>query len=312
MKKDSLNSSRILLGAALGATVLFTASCSSDDDVSAVGTDAQVALQITGGISAQTRASDSSWDAGDQIGIYMYYAGTSDIAEEIENIPYTTSDGTSIFTPVSSTIYFPVDGSNVDFTAWYPYADVETWTADLTDQSSQAAIDLLTAEAKSGTTVYNKNQPTVALSFQHMLTKLEVNISAGEGISTDDLAGTTVQITGQVSTVTYDPGYSIAAGYVQQLATIDLLTTADGTYAEAILCPDDVATAYSTDRGRQLVFTLGSTGEIFRYDIDGDKSFNTGEKNIYNITINRIGLEVTATIEDWTDGNNGGEEGSAE
>ncbi len=308
MKRNTFGKTRLLLGAALCAMAAISAGCGKDGGEPAP--DAGTAVRITGGIAAQTRASDSSWDAGDQIGIYMYYAGTTDIAEATENVPYTTADGTSAFTPAGLTIYYPVDGSSVDFTAWSPYADVEERTADLTDQSSQEAIDLMTAEALSGTTAYSKENPDVALSFRHRLTKIVVNVSAGNGISESDLAGTKVQITQQVSAVTYAPAAAIAYG--QQLATIDLLTSADGTFAEAILCPDDVATAYSTDRGRQLVFTLGSTGEIFYYSIDADKSFNAGEKNIYNITVNRVSLDVTATIVDWTDGNGGGEDGSAE
>ncbi len=318
MKKKSSGRPGFLL--ALCSIVLLTAGCSKDSSENPAGAespDARVALQLTGGISAQTRASDGAWDAGDRIGIYMLYAGTADIAEEVENIPYTTADGTSAFTPVSTVIYFPVNGSNVDFRAWYPYSSSAgsfLWMADLTDQSSQESIDLMTAKAPSDTesTVYNKEQPKVALSFQHLLTKLEVNIAAGEGISQDDLAGLTVQITEQVSMVTYEPSTDLI-GYMQQLVTIPLLITEDGTFAEAILCPDDLADYYSTDRGRQLTFTLNNEAqETFYYNIDADKSFKTGEKNIYNITINRVSLDVTATVEDWIDGNNGGEDGSAE
>ncbi len=308
--KNMNNSARFLLATALCAATLFAAGCSKDTEPSATtGNDGRVALQLTGGISAQTRAAGSSWDAGDQIGIYMYDAGTNDIAEVAENIPYVTSDGANTFSPVGTIIYFPVDGGNVDFYAWYPYAAVEEWVANLTDQSSQEAIDLMTAEALSNaeTKVYHKDQPKLELTFQHRLSKLEVTIKAGNGIETTDLQGLKVEITNQTNAVTYAPG-TRTLGCSQDLATVPLLMMEDGSFGEAILCPNDLAAA---TEARQLVFTL-SNGEIFYYDIDGTKSFGSGVKNIYNITINRVSLEVTASIEDWAEGNGGGEEGSAE
>ena len=59
------------------------------------------------------------------------------------------------------------------------------------------------------------------------------------------------------------------------------------------------------------MFTL-TTGEVFHWDIPNTKSFNAGEKNIYTISINRTGLEVTSEITDWAAGNGNGETGSAQ
>ncbi len=316
--KDKFNKSGIWLGVLLCALALLPAGCSNDNEPVTDNSDGRVALQLTGGISVHTRAYDGAWDADDQIGIYMFAAGKEVIAEGAENIPYRLKKGeTKVFEPAGTTIYFPVDGSNVDFRAWYPYANTgdKAWSADLRDQSSQKTLDLMTAEAKSDTgeggTVYNKEQPKVKLLFNHQLTKLVVNIGSGAGISPADLEGLTVEITQQVSTAIYKPA-SRGLDYKEELVSIPLLTKADGTFAEAILFPDDLATAYGTDRGRQMVFTLEKTGEKFYYDIDRNKSFNAGEKNIYHITVNRTELEVTAEIEDWAPGNNEGEPGSAE
>lgn len=316
--KDKFNKPGIWLGLLLCALAFLPAGCSNDNELATDNPDGRVALQLTGGISIQTRAYDDTWDAGDHIGIYMYNAGKETIVEGAENIPYRLKKGeTKAFEPAGTTIYFPVDGSNVDFHAWYPCKDVAggEWTANLKKQSSQKALDLMTAGVKSNTgkngKVYNKEQPKVALEFHHRLTKLVVNIDNGVGISPADLKGLTMEITQQVSTAIYEPDYD-ALGYEEELVTIPLSMNADGTFAEAILFPDDLARAYGTDRGRQLVFTLKNTGEKFYYYINDNKSFNAGEKNIYHITVNRTGLEVTAEIEDWTEGNGDGNPGSAE
>ena len=310
---------QMLLGAALCITMFLSAGCAGDGvpEDGDSNPDGRVALQVSGGINVQTRAHDAQWDKDDQIGIYMYAAGTTTIAEGVNNIPYELADvGNSKFAPSGTTIYFPIDGSNVDFHVWYPYTDVTAgaWTADLTDQSSQAALDLMTADAKSDTqeggTVYNKEKFIVALKFSHRLSKLVLNITPGTGISAADLEGLKVELTQQWKTVSYDPEYE-AIGFTEELATIPLLTKANGTFAEAILFPDDL-TRKTLTTGRQLVFTLKSTNEVFRWDIPAAKSFNAGDKNIYDITINHRTLDVTATISDWNKGNGNGESGSAE
>lgn len=318
-KKNFIRAGRLpgmLLGAAFCTVLLLPAGCSNDNETSVTDSDGRVPLQVSGGISVQTRAHDAQWDKDDQIGIYMFAAGKIDIAEGAANIPYKKTDAGDGFTPVNNPIHFPIDGSNVDFHAWYPYNDVagSVWTADLTDQRQQAALDLMVADVKSSTqeggAVYNKKHPAVRLNFEHCLTKLVLNITNGNGISTDDLKGLKVEITKQWKTVTYDPEFD-AIGFVQELAPVSLLTKADGTFAEAILFPDDL-TGQSLTAGRELVFTLQGSSEKFYWPIPNDKSFNSGEKNLYNITINRNTLDVTAGISDWNQGNGNGESGSAE
>lgn len=315
MEKKNFIKTGVWLGMLLCAGVLLPAGCTNDSAPEDGNSDGRVALQVTGGIHVQTRAHDTKWDKNDQIGIYMFAAGSTTVLEGVENIPYKTGAGDGMFAPSGTAIYFPIDGSNVDFRAWYPYQDVaEEWTADLTDQSSQAALDLMTADAKSNTepggTTYSKNQPSVRLNFSHRLTKLVLNITGGKGVSDAELAGLTVKITRQWKTALYDPDID-GIGFEEASADITLLTKADGKFAEAILFPDDL-THKALTVGRQLVFTL-TTGEVFHWNIPDAKSFNAGEKNIYTISINRTGLEVTSEITDWTAGNGaGGETGSAQ
>lgn len=318
-KKNFIRAGRLpgmLLGAAFCTILLLPAGCSNDSEISVSDSDGRVPLQVSGGINVLTRAHDAQWDKDDLIGIYMYAAGKTDIAEEAANIPYKKTDTGDGFTPVNNPIHFPIDGSNVDFHAWYPYNDVtgSDWTVDLTDQRQQAALDLMVADVKSSTqeggTVYNKEHPAVRFNFEHRLTKLVLKITNGIGIKADDLKGLKVEITKQWKTATYDPEFDVI-GFVQELAPVTLLTNADGTSSEAILFPDDL-TGQSLTTGRELVFTLQGSNEKFYWSVPDDKSFNSGEKNIYTITINRTSLDVTSTITDWTQGNGSGESGSAQ
>lgn len=299
------------------AVAALLAGCSNDTDTD-TGNDARVSLQVSGGINIRTRAQDKDWDKGDAIGIYMVNAGSTDIAEESENRRYITAEGDGKFSPApGKTIYFPIDGSTTDFLAYYPFEAAltnGTFPVDVSSQTDQTAIDLMTAKTVStADKPLDKDHYKVSLAFTHRLTKLSLTIAAGNGIAAKDLAGLKVEITNQRAKGTYSPLSETFSVTSEPVQTIALNTTASGNSSVAILLPTTEPEGINPIvAGRQFVFTLAETGEVFRWDIPDGKSFKQGDKNIYDITINRTSLDVTATIIDWNEGNEGGEPGSAE
>ena len=95
-----------------------------------------------------SRAYDTSWEANDVIGVFML-ANNSDKNVLATNIPYATSKGDGYFVSKNSPIYYPEDNSAVDFIAYYPYSetisDYKNYPIDLSNQTKQNAIDLMTA-----------------------------------------------------------------------------------------------------------------------------------------------------------------------
>lgn len=310
----AFRSAAVFRATAFCATVFLLAGCGNDNESATTdGNDSRVPLEVTGGISAQTRAADAAWAASDAIGIYMLKSGTTDIAESAANRRYTTAAGDGRFSAAdaAASIYYPIDGSKVDFLAYYPHsasgvADGK-YALDLSDQSHLPAIDLMSASV----TGKDKSAPGVAFNFHHLLTKLELVNTPGTGINTSELEGMTVKITGQRTAASYDILFE-ALDVADATATLTLNTSADGKKSAAILLPNTETAVNPIVPGRQLVFTLKTGGEKFYWNIPDDKSFNAGEKNIYTITINRSGLEVTSSITDWTSGNGTGEEGNAQ
>ena len=300
-----MNRQNILMAAA----ILLLAGCSSDEQTTGESGD-RVALQVTSGI--QSRAIGNNWQADDAIGIYMYEAGTTTLSEWTENRKYTTSDGGNAFTATADqTIYFPVDGSKVDFYAYYPHQaefnDNGEAVFDVSDQTIQPSFDLMTASLSSAAEApLDKNHPAVAFRFNHRMTRLELNITAGTGIASAALEGLKVEITNQRTEGLFDPSFDAHGVNLGPVKTVTMLTAADGLTASAILIPCGDASHYNPVRtGRELIFTLAKTGEVFRWAIPDEKAFNEGDRNIYNITIRRTGLDVTATIKDWNKVENG-------
>lgn len=301
------------------AAMALTA-CSNEETINEGATNDRVALQVTSGI--QTRAIGSTWQKDDAIGIYMLKAGGTVIAENATNKRYTTDAESNAFKAEDyETIYFPVDGSDVDFIAYYPQQTLTdgSMTINVSSQTSLPKIDLMTAKVQSADSKkYNKSQPNVAFNFSHKLTKIELNIAYGTGLTAKDLEGLTVEITNQRTKASYTPlTETLTLNTDQTPQAVTFNTAENGMTAEAILLPNSEVFNPQI-ANRQLVFTLKNPGvdgktEVFRWSIIDEKDFKAGERNIYNITINRTGLTVTATIEDWNPGNGlNGEGGSAE
>lgn len=291
------------------AALLLLAGCSNDNEGAATPEgDGRVALEVSSGI--ESRAYDNKWESDDAIGIYMLKTGTATISEGAENRRYFTADGGSAFTATTEqTIYFPLDGSKVDFIAYYPYQKTLTngaFTLDISTQTDLSAIDLMTAGTKTTEAEpLDKNHYKVHFKFAHRLTKLELNISNGRGITAENLKGLKVEVTNQRTSGSYDPLFEAFGVDSKPVQTVELNTNADGTLAQAILLPTTMDGINPIVAGREFLFTLKSTGEVFRWSVPDDKSFERGDKNIYNITINRSGVEVTATIEKWNEVDNG-------
>lgn len=286
------------------AALLLTA-CQNDEET--MQTDTRVALQVTSGI--QTRAYDATWEANDEIGIFGFTQEDAP-TQEYTNVRYVTKSGNGTFTPDGTTIYLPVDDSYLDFVAYYPHTTFLTadgiYAVDVTDQSIQKDIDLMAAGKQRADRVNAK----VNFNFKHKLSKVIFNFEAGDGMDESELAGMTVQLTNQQSKAIFDVTKPESAVNVDtgEPVTLTLNTVANGTSAEGIVLPSE------NFDGMTLHLALVDGGSFFNWDLNNSSAnkFEAGKKYVYDITVNRTGLSVTATITDWAPGNGeNGEQGEA-
>ena len=285
------------------ATLLLTA-CQNDEET--MQTDARVALQVTSGI--QTRAYDATWEANDEIGIFGFTQGDAP-TQAYTNVRYVTTGGDGAFTPDGTTIYLPTDGSSLDFVAYYPHTtDLENgiYTVDVEDQSDLSTIDLMAAGMQTANRINN----TVTFNFEHKLSKIVLTFKPGDGMALSELTGMKVQLTNQQTLATFDvtqPDGEVVVG-TNTPATLTLNTDADGTFSEGIVLPS------ANFDGMTLHLELSDGGSFFNWDLNNSKAdkFEAGKKYVYDITVNKSRLDVTATIEDWAPGNGeNGEQGEA-
>ena len=267
-------------------------SCNTEDTASTTA-NGKVAVQFTGGISVNTRASGLAWADGDRIGIFM--TGTKQalsadaIKEGVDNVCYQTS-GSIAFSPISGgkTIYYPIDG-DVDFYSYYPHTTVSDYKVALNvaDQTNQEAIDFMYAK----TTGCNKATPQVDLRFSHMLSRLILNVQPGNGLTEDDLNKLKVTIKDQNTTATFN----LADGLISDEGNptnIQMKAIQVGKRYEAILLP-------TASTIREIVFDLDNGYDApFVWKMDSELKGG----NLYNYTtvkLTRSTVDMSGTIESW-------------
>jgi len=290
----------------LGIAVLLAA-CSNDDDMG--GPEGNpVAVEFGSGNIATLRSTtttggETHWTQGDQIGIYMMPESGGITTATADNIAYQAQTGNSTqsaFTPVSTseTLYYPQDGSKVDFIAYHPYKTPltgHTYNIDVSNQSAPAAIDVLYSNNAAG---YDKTSGTVDLRFAHALAKLTVNVTAGTGAP--GLAGLAITLGGQYKSgnLSLSDGSTFTALQTGDIAMREV--TAGAAY-EAILIPQGAVT------GSKALFTVGSN--TYEWDISAI-NFQPGMKYTYTVTVDKTGITVAAgDITGWTGATNNPTEG---
>jgi hypothetical protein len=204
-----------LLIALFGALALVA--CHSHDDSAELvpaGFTATIAQQTA------TRAYDSSWEAGDAIGI----SGKSGDVN-YSNVAYTTATGNGTFTPVNaaeSILYMNSD--SVNFTAYYPWQEGATSTIEFStaDQSNQKAFDFLFGTGRGSSAA-----PKVNIAFRHTMAKVIFTLKAGDDITFEQLKAAAMQLTG----ITVQGTFDVTTGEtrVNSLRDSDIISIGEGS-----------------------------------------------------------------------------------
>lgn len=286
--------SNLLYMGALSTLALM--SCTNNDDNSEwYGSEGIVFTT-----AIQSRVSGNTWNANDEVGIYMMNAGSGIEAATAQNKKYIAQTNGTLTAAPGNGIYLPESG-NVDFIAYYPYTTSVSGNklaVNVSDQSNPAAIDLIYSNGTKG--VAATTSTTIRLGFTHQLTKVTLNVTKDETIET--LNGLGVNIKG----ISTEGEFNLADGTLTATAgtnnkDVAMYIDAQGTTATAtaIILP----TAASTDQ-TSLNLTFNLNGQSFTHTISDASIFEKGKNVSFNanLSINNGKPIVTigaATIEDW-------------
>ena len=275
-------------------------SCSTEDTAPTTA-NGKVAVQFTGGISVNTRASGTTWDNGDRIGI-------TDIGNDSQygNVPFILKNGK--FEAEGKVIYIE-DAKTHTFRAYYPYnaaGGILTATTDATAQQNQPAIDFLFASGATG----DKNNPVVSFtdktakggednSFHHRMSQITLTFEAGDGVNFSVVKPERYTLDGLLLTGTFNTADGIATAD-NGLQTGELtMNLADGNLTSSIiLFPQTVAS---------LPLVVNYKGQEYHATLTmPEGALQAGNNYTYTVKVRNKVLEVSeATIAKWNDINGG-------
>lgn len=289
---------------------LMMAGCSNEVEEQVMDSK-RVPLQINGDINMlMTRAADDHWDDKDAIGVYMVNGENNSIVGNVSNYRYTVvtggQNGTFIPADENNTAYFPENGTAVNVMAYYPQGNVDNGklSLDLSDQSEQPRIDLMSARAEGA----SKNNPAINLKFNHRLTKLFFEFEIVGDVNTD---GISAAISDQYTDIQYDilnDKLSIAGGDTKKNIVMKYWNLDNYRFTEAIVLPND---ENNSAVERKLTFQLNE--KTFNAKIGSETKFEAGKKYIYKVKFEQTpsgNLNVSITgvsIKNW-DNINGSED----
>ena len=251
--------------------------------------------------SIQSRVSGNSWNANDEVGIFMTPNGSEIASATAANKKYLAQTNGSLVAAPGEGIYLPATGK-VDFIAYYPYSNAlsgNVMDVNVADQSKPGAIDLLYSNETKG--VEAANGKTIALKFVRKMSKLTLNMTKDETI--ESFEGLKVEMKG----IATEGKFDLAKGTVKatdgkntQAVAMNIGNVeAHTAMATAIILP----TAATTDQTKMdLTFTLA--GKTFTHSIADLSAFEAGKNVTFKakLSVNNGKPVVTvgnATIEDW-------------
>lgn len=267
--------------------------CNNDDNY----VDEPIAAHISAtiGKSAESRASETSWAEGDEIGITMTGNNVSYV-----NLKYTTGAGDGKFT--GTTMYFKNHIDPLTLTAYYPYTGDEgtspaimeaSTTAERQTSEDQPEFDFLYARLENVT----GSTPNVEFTFSHQMSKLTFIFENGND-GTDVSKITSYTIDGLVLDGTFNAETGVCA--VTDVAPATLSIIPDKVENNVAL-PSLIVFPQITAGKNVRLKIHDSEGQDYTCPLSfGDDGIVAGNNYQYTIKVSKTELSVNSSITNWT------------
>ena len=235
-----------------------------------------------------TRATDTSFENGDKVGIYVVNQPNTLKAtgNHADNIGFTYSGSWS----AATTIYWKDETTKADFYCYYPYAsnisNVEAYPfAVKADQSSVAnykASDFLWGN----TTGVAPTKDAVGITVKHTMSNVIVKLIAGNGYTSEDMTSASVAICGLKtnSTINLATGVITPTGDAQEITPI-----VESDYRRALVVPQSIS---NTDL---IKVTIGDKV----YTLNQSIEFKSGKQHTCTLTVERTNQGINIGIDGW-------------
>ena len=297
--------------AATFAAFLTVLSCTGNSDRDEIP-EGKLAISLEPSSLALTKAG-TSFDEWDMIGLSV--VGWLDGKEQDltgirneDNVCYMCSSGS--FIPDSSPAYYPDRTTKCTFYSYYPHKSkgFEKDSNDLpvevkSDQNSYydyKGSDYMVAVERNIT----PSTAPVPMKFSHILSRVTINLIAGEGCTVPELKKMEVTLKSLFSKAVYDvekksfSDLSVKSDIKANTISSHSISNGLGGIS-AIVVPQ-------TFRAGESLFYLGIYDKTLAYKPSGELVFESGKDNVFNVTVTITNMgpsvSVSSEIKDWSDG----------
>lgn len=261
----------LMFGLGLATTLLAT-SCTKEENFNQT-------QGIVFSSSISSRATDTSFEGNDKIGISMTPGNTT-------NVLYSTEDGTNFTSATPITYDMAGNVETVDFTAVYPYKEgsisnsVYSFTLSTDPETPLTENDVMLASSP-GISVGSKN---VSLNFKHKLVKIVVQLSDANG---QPITGAQLKINNQqlAGSLNLSDASVTSTGVADGEMPFAANASISGQYQTIVMPSDPV-------QGRYIGIT--HNGNTYTLPVD-NQDFVSGKKLSFTATLN-----VNGTVEQGT------------
>lgn len=242
-----------------------------------------------GVVAMVTKVTENSFEAGDEIGLYMSYGALQNMGNHVDNKKYSMRSGAW---QSDGEIFWEDDTTPADFYAYGPYGNpsyvAEYEFAVKEDQSSVAqykASDFLWGRL----TNVKPSSDLIAMSLSHIMSSFIIELKAGEGFTAEEFAAAskTVTICGMKNTARIDlsTGSVIAAGDITPIQPYF-----DGNDFKAIVVPQETSSTTPL---------LNITVAGVSFTLSQNISFQTKTQHKLSVQVAKTLTGITFTIDGW-------------
>lgn len=236
-----------------------------------------------------TRATDSAFEAGDKVGIFVVNEPDALAASgnHVDNMGFTYSGQ---WTP-DEEIFWKDQTTKADFYCYYPYAGSANTKAHAfaTKADQSALVNYKASEFLWGkVAAVAPTEEAVKITTNHTFSNAVVVLKPGNGFTEESLAAAnkSVKICGVKTNATIDLSTGVATA---NGSTADVTPYLDGTQYRALVVPQ------STAEGALIVVTVDEVD----YTLSRAMTFEANKQHKFTVTLNKFSNGVNVGIGNW-------------
>lgn len=258
-----------------------------------------------------TNKASAGFENNDEIKFYKLNADGDAVVDNSNIYKYAGGLNNGTLSPVETPWYRDDFRTGDLISAVYPAnasalasgASTFDWTCKSTGTTNAHADDIMVAAPVADRNLGEiQADGNVHFEFKHVLSKVSINLIAGEGFTNDEIRLSDVEMNNFKLSGTVDVihGKATPTGDATDAFNPKKLDNVYTVTGKTVVSSYEAFVMPQTITGNTVMVTVKLNGVKFEVKLDADKLFNPGAHNMLNLTLNKTGVVLSAEIKPWT------------